>query len=381
MAVAIGAIALDSALLGLIAPLLPDLERRVGATEAELGIALGAYALPVIFVALPLGRAADRVGRRPLLLAGLLMTAAGSILIAASGALPPLIAGRAIQGIGAGASWIAALALVSDLAPADRKGESIGYALAANSAGAIAGPAFGGVLGDALGFEFPFLLVAGVSLALAVAGTVVLERNWIAGPTRSLRSMARTLSRAVARPALPATLGVVSGALILGVIEVVVPLDADRRLGLGAAAIGGLFAAAIALDGIASPIAGRAGDRLGRVPVASLGLLAQSLSLVLLAVLPGVWGLAVGLAAFGVSASATFAALIPWLDEVFGDIDRGLGYGLLNTIYSTGYTVGPVTAGVLFQLSGPELVYLVAAAPAVVIAALIWGRRGKPLTI
>jgi len=98
-------------------------------------------------------------------------------------------------------------------------------------------------------------------------------------------------------------------------------------------------------------------------------------------VLPGVWGLAVGLAAFGVSASATFAALIPWLDEVFGDIDRGLGYGLLNTIYSTGYTVGPVTAGVLFQLSGPELVYLVAAAPAVVIAALIWGRRGKPLTI
>jgi MFS family permease len=379
LAVAIGAIALDSALIGLIAPLLPELERRVGATEVELGLALGAYALPQIFVALPLGRTADRFGRRPLLLGGLLLTAAGSILIAASGSLSPLIAGRAIQGVGSAASWIAALALVSDLAPPARKGESIGYALAANSVGAIAGPAFGGILGGAIGFEFPFLLVAGLSLALAVTGALVLERGWVTAPASSLRSMLGLLGRAAGRSALPATLGVVAGALILGVIEVAVPLDADERLGLGAAAIGGLFAATIAFDAVAAPIAGRAGDRVGRVPVASLGLLLTAAAMVLLAVLPGTWGLALGLAVLGVGSGVMFAALIPWLDEVFGDLDRGFGYGLLSVIFAIVYTVGPVLAGVVLHLSGPTLTYLLAALPALAVAALVQFRRGRPL--
>jgi len=117
LAVAIGAIALDTALLGLIAPLLPDIESRIGATDAELGLALGAYALPIIVVSLPLGRLADVVGRRPLLLGGMLLTVAGSLLIAFADSLPVLVSGRAVQGVGSAASWIAALALVSELAP------------------------------------------------------------------------------------------------------------------------------------------------------------------------------------------------------------------------------------------------------------------------
>jgi MFS family permease len=251
--------------------------------------------------------------------------------------------------------------------------------LAANSVGAIAGPAFGGILGGAIGFEFPFLLVAGLSLALAVTGALVLERGWVTAPTSSLRSMLGLLGRAAGRSALPATLGVVAGALILGVIEVAVPLDADERLGLGAAAIGGLFAATIAFDAVAAPIAGRAGDRVGRVPVASLGLLLTAAAMVLLAVLPGTWGLALGLAVLGVGSGVMFAALIPWIDEVFGDLDRGFGYGLLSVIFAIGYTVGPVLAGVVLHLSGPTLTYLLAALPALAVAALIQFRRGRPL--
>src|SRR5690349_3055306 len=177
LAVAIGAIALDTALLGLIAPLLPDIEERIGATDAQLGLALGAYAFPLLLVSLPLGRLADIVGRRPLLLGGMLLTVAGSLLIAFADSLPVLISGRAVQGIGSAGSWIAALALVSELAPPGRKGEAIGFAFAANSVGAIAGPALGGILGDAVSFEFPFLLVAGIGAAIALVGAFVLPRE------------------------------------------------------------------------------------------------------------------------------------------------------------------------------------------------------------
>ncbi|MGB3099834.1 MAG: MFS transporter [Solirubrobacterales bacterium] len=367
--------ALDTALLGLIAPLLPEIERRTGASEAELGLALGVYALPILLVSLPLGRAADAIGRRPLLLSGLLLTAAGSVLIAVAGSLPPLIVGRSIQGVGAAASWIAALALVSDLAPPGRKGEAIGVALAANSVGAIGGPALGGISGGAISFEFPFLFVAGIAAGLAVAGRVVLprqQRRADGGPRTSVRDLA---GLAVSGPVLPATLSVIVGAATLGAIDVVVPLDADERLGLMAAAIGGLFAATIALDAAAAPIAGRWSDRVGRVPVALLGLALLAASLVLLAILPGVGGLIAGLSVFGIGSSVLFASAVPWLDDAFGKLDKGFGYGFLNLIYSIGYAAGPIAAGVGLQSSGAELTYVLAAVLVVAAAVLMFLRR------
>ena len=359
----------------MIAPLLPEIERRTGASEAELGLALGAYALPIVLVSLPLGRAADALGRRPLLLGGLLLTAVGSVVIAAAGSLPPLIVGRGIQGVGAAASWIAALALVSDLAPPGRKGEAIGFALAATSVGAIGGPALGGISGEAIGFEFPFLFVAGIAVGLAVAGRVVLprqRRRASGGPRTSVRDL---VGLAVSGPVLPATLSVIVGAATLAAIDVVVPLDADERLGLMAAAIGGLFAVTIALDAAAAPIAGRWSDRVGRVPVALLGLALLAASLVLLAILPGVGGLLTGLSVFGVGSSVLFASAVPWLDDAFGKLDKGFGYGFLNLIYSIGYAAGPIAAGVGLQSSGADLTYVLTAVLIVAAAVLMFLRR------
>jgi len=375
LAVAISAIALDTALLGLIAPLLPEIEQRVDASESELGLALGAYAVPILFVSLPLGRLADSLGRRPLLIGGLLLTAVGSVLIAASDALVPLVLGRAIQGVGAAGSWIAALALVSDLAPPGKKGQSIGYALAANSVGAIGGPALGGVTGDAIGFEFPFLLVAGLALGLAVAGRLVLPGVVRAAADPIRVGFGDLLRKAGSGPVLPATLAVVVGALLLGLVEVVAPLDADERLGLSAAAIGGLFAATIALDAISAPIAGAAGDRVGRVPVTLLGLVLLALSTVLLATLGGVLGFFVGLSVFGVGSSTVFAAAVPWLEEAFGDLAKGFAFGFLNVIYAAGYTIGPIAAGAGLDASDPATVYLCAGAGLIVVALLVFARR------
>jgi MFS family permease len=67
-------------------------------------------AVPIALLSLPLGRAADRFGRRALLSLGLLLVAAGSVLTAESRSLVLLIAARVIQGIGSAASWISALA-------------------------------------------------------------------------------------------------------------------------------------------------------------------------------------------------------------------------------------------------------------------------------
>lgn len=359
--VAIAAIALETALLGLIAPLLPEIEERTGAGDAALGFALAAYAIPVLLFSIPTGRLADRVGRRPLLLGGLVLTGIGSLLIAFSDTLGVLLAGRAVQGFGSMASWIAALALVSDLARPGRKGEAIGFALAANSGGAIAGPALGGIIGGTVSFEAPFLAVTAIAGAMFAAGWAILPRGRPAavaaaeleGPHRpgALRSLIR-------RDALVPGAVAVAGAAFIGMIDFTVPLDLDRRLGTAATSIGLLFAGAAALDAIASPLAGRSGDRRGRRPIVIVGALAVATSGVGLALLGTLAGAAFALVLFGVGQAIVFSGAVPWLDEMFGELDRGLAYGGLNIVYATGYTVGPLIGGWLLESASADAAYL-----------------------
>jgi len=370
LTIAIGSIALETALLGMIAPLLPEIERRTGAGDEALGLALAAYAIPILLISIPVGRLADRIGRRPLLLGGLLLTGLGSIMIAVSGALPPLLLGRTVQGVGATLSWVAALALVSDLARPGRKGEALGFAFAANSLGAVGGPALGGIVGGTLSFEAPFFLVAGIAIVIFAAGLAVLPRASASGA--SVRRERPRMVRLLLRPAalVPALVSI-TGATAFGLIDFVVPLDLDRRLGVTATAIGIIFAAIALIDAVAAPPAGRAGDRLGRRPVALAGVLTMAVSGVLLATLGGLAGTCVALAILAVGLSIAFAAAAPWLDETFGELDRGLAYGGLNLIFAFGYTLGPLVGGWLLGRTGAEAAYALLAIVSVLVATLL----------
>jgi predicted MFS family arabinose efflux permease len=361
LAVAVAAVALDTALLGLIAPLLPEIEDRTGAGEGALGASLSAYALPVVLFSLPLGRVADSVGRRPLLISGLLLTAAGSALIAVSDSLPALMAGRAVQGTGSAASWIAALAVVSDLAPPGKRGESIGIALAATSIGSISGPALGGITADLLGFEAPFLIVCGVSAVVAVAVAVVFPREERRAEARppAWQTVVRAMRTGTGGAAIAIAL---AGPAVLGIVELVAPLDLDARLGLSSAAIGLLFALSIAVDAPLSPLGGRWGDRRGRLGPAMTGAVTTGVSVALLAALASTAGAALALALFGAGYSLAFAAAVPWLDEAFGELQRGLAYGVLNVVYAAGYAIGPLVAGVLLEVGSADLAYWLTAA-------------------
>jgi len=370
LAVAVGAVAIDSALLGLIAPLLPAIEERTGAGEAELGIALAAYAVPIALLSLPLGRAADRFGRKGLLVAGLLVVAGGSAMIAFSDSLEALIAARVIQGIGSAASWISALALVSDTAQPGLRGQSLGFALAATGVGSIAGPALGGVTADLLSYEAPFLIALAGALAVMVAALVLLPRG-----ERQTRPAAPAFSVIVStmrsgNGAWAAAIIMLSAG-VLGLVEVVAPLDLDERLGLSTSAIGLLFAGSIAVDAACSPLGGRWGDRRGRLSPALAGLALTALCAALLAVLPGLGGAAIALAVYGAGFAFAFAAAVPWLDEAFEERERGLAYGVQNLLYAVGYVVGPLLGGWLLELGGAELSYWLTASAVAAVAALL----------
>lgn len=171
-----GAVGALSALLGLrmlgLFMVLPVLALHVrdmpGATPLAAGLALGIYGLTQAIFQVPFGRLSDRLGRRPVIVFGLVLFAAGSALAAVATDPWLLVLGRALQG--AGAISAAVMAMVSDVAPPGRRTRVMALV------GIVIGMAFmlafvaGPLLSAAIGVGGLFWL----SAAFAVAGIAII---------------------------------------------------------------------------------------------------------------------------------------------------------------------------------------------------------------
>lgn len=101
-------------------------EKLPGATPFLVGIALGIYGLSQALLQIPLGHLSDRIGRKPIILLGLLIFAAGSFVAALASNMTVLIIGRFIQG--AGAIGSTSLAFIADLTREEHRGKSMALA-------------------------------------------------------------------------------------------------------------------------------------------------------------------------------------------------------------------------------------------------------------
>src|SRR4051812_29435157 len=146
----------------------------VGLDTEELGRAapiVSVFLLGYVAVLPLVGRLADLVGRLPVLVGCLLVFALGSLVTATAETLPAVVAGRGLQGVGAGGLVPATLALVADLYPAERRGPPLGAVGAAQEAGALLGPLYGALLLALSSWRLIFWvnLAAGLVLATALA--------------------------------------------------------------------------------------------------------------------------------------------------------------------------------------------------------------------
>jgi DHA1 family multidrug resistance protein-like MFS transporter len=130
-----------------IVPMLPVYIRHLGGTDLLAGLVMASFFAAGVLFQYPLGRLADRIGRKPVLLGGLVVYGLASFAFLAPIAPAVAIGLRGLQGLGAGASAIAALAMVSGAVAVERRGRAFASIYGAQISGMAVGPLIGAIVG------------------------------------------------------------------------------------------------------------------------------------------------------------------------------------------------------------------------------------------
>lgn len=161
---------------GIIIPILPYFAQEFGAHGLLYGLLVGAYSLTQFVATALLGRLSDRIGRRPILLATMLLNAAGYVLFAFAPSYGMLLLARLVSGF-AGGNISAAQAYVADITSAEERSRGMALLGMAFGLGFILGPAIGGISTKLAGHAAPGLVAAGLSLVNFVSAYTVLPES------------------------------------------------------------------------------------------------------------------------------------------------------------------------------------------------------------
>ena len=175
---------------------LPSIQRDLGFTDPGLAWVVNGYLLTFAGFMLLGGRAADLFGHRRVLVAGLGLFAAASLVAGVAGAAQVLVAARVAQGIGAAMLAPATLAVINT-GFAENRARAFGAWSAAGGVGGMAGAIVGGAMTTAFSWRSVFLINVPIGAALIAVALVSLD----AGPRK--RSELDVPVRSPARPDLP----------------------------------------------------------------------------------------------------------------------------------------------------------------------------------
>lgn len=338
--------------VGLLIPVAPLFASGpLGASLAETGLAIGAFAMTALVLRPIAGRTADRRGRRPLIIGGALLFAAATAAHLAVGNLAMLVGLRLVLGAAEAFFFVAGLAALLDLAPPERAGEALSFNSLALYMGIAVGPLVGETLLDIGGFNLAWIGGATLALVAAVFGTRIPETV----SPEAADSPALLINRAATAPSLALFSGILGMAGFLGFVAVY----ARSSLAMdGAGGVLLLFGAIVIGCRIAFA---SLPDRLPPFRLVAVALVLCTAGLGVIGLVGSFGGLLVGAAtlAGGVAflTPAVFAALYRRVDAS----ERGSAAGTASLFLDLAFIGGPTIFGLVAGTAGIAAAFLVGA--------------------
>lgn len=155
---------------------MPAIARDLGASVGSVQLTLSAFAISFGILQLIYGPLSDRIGRKPLIVGGMVVFAAASLACAFATSAETLTGARVVQAVGASAGPVLGRALIRDVHGGQGAARVLGYVMAAFGIVAIIGPFLGAMLVEGIGWRAPFFAMAGFGgLAAALCALLLPE--------------------------------------------------------------------------------------------------------------------------------------------------------------------------------------------------------------
>ena len=352
--------------LAMVIPLLPFYATKLGASATIVGVLIAAFSIAQLASAPLWGRFSDLYGRRPALLAGLLVSAVAYIIFAYASTLWLLLLSRIVQGLGGGTIGVVQAYVADASDPADRA-KSLGWLSAATSFGAVVGPAIGSVLIH-WGRHAPGIASAVFCVLVSVFAGVYLRESRDAMTTTEHEILPPTGSGAIwsviSRPKEPAQRLIWIYTIAIGAFYGTVPtlpLILADRLPVTEANVG-FFVMYLGGMGVfvRAGILGRMIEWLGEARLTRLGLLLLAVGLALIAAVHSFPTLLVALTLMPLGTAFVFPCVTAMLSRVVPKRHRGLYMGVQHTFGGVSRVVFPLAAGIAMDHLGLGFPFVVA---------------------
>ncbi len=328
-------------------------------------------------IRIPIGVMSDRLGRRRLMLLGLIILSMVPLLYYASdGPSLPFIA-MMMGGLGVSLYYPPAEAYASKLFPPERVGEAMGRFHLGWAVSSIIGPSVGGLLALYFPTYRPIFIIASAATLISVPVLWLNTEDDSTNPELEgeLRSSLMGLPSLLAgflrnKRVLTASLTTFIHSFCNWVVPAFFPLLA-HGLGFSEVIIGFSLTANALVMALSLPLIGRLSDRVGRFLPIALGL---SLSVVGFGILPmarEVWELLLLMALIGLGGSLVFPVSQAAIMEALPDGERGAGAGLWGATLSFGGALGLLTTSIVVSISSLELAFQFLAASTLVGVAVV----------
>ncbi len=376
-----------------VIPLLPlYLTGYLGASVKLVGLVVATFALVETFFKTAWGGVTDRIGRKPVLIVGLLLSALAPLVMAVLRTPVLFVPLRLVDGLGSAALWPAAAAAVADVTTRDRRATGMGMLNLAFLAGLAAGPSLGLFVAGFTGeVRAGFYLSSGIMvLAVFVAALYFPGRNDGGGQADAFVGYHTTAPR----PSLASLAGSIAASPVLfalylvafvqmfgvGLLVPIAAIFAKQVVGLSEQSIGALFMAIVLAVAVATVPAGRMADRIGKRRLVAVGMLLGALGMWMMSASGRLTEMLIAGALLGASYALSAPAWLALVSELAPPSHLGLAVGASETVQGLGLVLGPLLGGILWDALGPRAPFVASAivmtiGTAIALAALRIRRR------
>ncbi|MBP6963910.1 MAG: MFS transporter [Armatimonadetes bacterium] len=360
---------------------IPPYVRELGLAR-HIGIIFATFLVAETLLKSPMGSLGDRIGRRPLLVSGALLSACVSLGIVAFPRLWSLLALRALDGVAAAAVWPTMVAAMCASVPEGRRTTAMSALTVMYIGGVALGPLIGGYANDATDSRATsFYLVSGIFLLTAACAYLLVPRRFHEEhhlpPSPSLRGEAaaapvperpfRIGDLLVGLKALPDMMLMAFCAFFaIGLLMPIIKLFAMEELRMTETHFGGLILPiALAVAGV-SLFSGPLTDRWGKARSVKLGIFLTALAMWTITVISRPLHFAIAGAVLGIGFAVAMPAWLAIVSGMSASRTRGAVVGALGTAQGIGAIAGAAVGSYLYRSVPLRL------------GGVVWGERYVP---